>query len=280
MARTLVPAFKERVQNGGVVSTLIDLALDEGGIDAAILTDRKEGHLPQGTIARNREEVLSCSGSRYVTGYALEALNRGPWQGTEHIGVVGLPCQVQALARMKASPLRKRTPVDRVNLVVGLFCTWALDSRPLAAYFLKRFGDKPVRMLDITPPPEQFLDLVAGNDFHRVPLEEVRALIRPGCRSCPDMTSELSDVSVGTVEGEQGWNTVIVRSARGEDLLCRAESKGALETRPYPAERWAHLKEASLLKKRRALSASEDTEESFLRLSRKTIEGIFKEVIP
>jgi coenzyme F420 hydrogenase subunit beta len=94
------------------------------------------------------------------------------------------------------------------------------------------------------------------------------------------MTSELSDISVGTVEGEQGWNTVIVRTARGEELLCRAESKGALETRVCPEERWVHLKEASILKKRRALSASKEMKESYLQLSQGTIDEIFKEVIP
>jgi len=55
----------------------------------------------------------------------------------------------------------------------------------------------------------------------------------------PGHDSELSDLSVGTVEGEEGWNTVIVRTARGEDLLNRAESKGALETRVYPEDKWA-----------------------------------------
>jgi len=97
MARSLVPAFRERAQTGGVVSTLIDFALKEGAIQAAVLTEHNKELVPQGRIAKNREEVLSCAGSSYVAGYALESLNRGPWQGDEHIGVVGLPCQVLAL---------------------------------------------------------------------------------------------------------------------------------------------------------------------------------------
>ena len=280
MARSLVPAFRKRAQTGGVVSTLIDFALKEGAIQAAVLTEHNKDLVPQGRIAKNREEVLSCAGSSYVAGYALESLNRGPWQGDEHIGVVGLPCQVLALARMKSSPLEKRSPADRVNLVVGLFCTWALDYQPFAAYLQQRFGHKPVRKLDITPPPERLLKVNVGNEFHQVPLDEIRAFIRRGCQVCLDMTSELSDLSVGTVEGVEGWNTAIVRTALGEDLLQRAESKGSLETRAYSEEHWARLKEASILKKRRALSAMKETEEGHLRLSQMAIDEILKETSP
>jgi coenzyme F420 hydrogenase subunit beta len=69
------------------------------------------------------------------------------------------------------------------------------------------------------------------------------------------MTAELSDISVGTVEGKEGWNTVIVRTATGEDLLRRAKKAGIIETRPLPKNNLDHLIEASLLKKKRALDA-------------------------
>ncbi len=278
MARALAPEFTKRAQNGGVVSALMAVALGEGWIQAAILTERDSELLPQGRIAKTKEEVLTCSGSSYVTGHTLEALNRGPWQGQERIGVVGLPCQVLALARMKASPLEQRTPVDRVDLVVGLFCTWALDYRPFAGFLKERFGDKPIRKLDITPPPERLLNVTVDDEFHQISLDEIRAFIRPSCQVCLDMTSELSDLSVGTVEGEEGWNTVIVRTARGEDLLGCAESKGALETRVYPEDQWAHLKEASILKKQRGLNALKDVQEKYVTLPQKVIDAILKEV--
>jgi coenzyme F420 hydrogenase subunit beta len=280
MARALTPEFTKRAQNGGVVSALMAVALEEKTIQAAILTESDAELLPQGRIAKTKEDVLTCAGSSYVTGYTLEALNRGPWQGQERIGVVGLPCQVLALARMKASSLEKRTPVDRVDLVVGLFCTWALDYRPFAGFLKERFRDKPIRKLDITPPPERLLNVTVGDEFHQIPLDDIRAFIRPSCQVCLDMTSELSDLSVGTVEGEEGWNTVIVRTAKGEDLLRHAESKGVLETRTYPGDKWDHLKEASILKKQRGLKALKDVEEKYVTLPQKVIDAILKEVAP
>jgi coenzyme F420 hydrogenase subunit beta len=280
MARALAPEFTKRVQNGGVVSALMALALLDGRIQAAVLTERDTQLLPQGRIARSREEVLACAGSSYVTGHTLEALNRGPWEGNERIGVVGLPCQILALARMRASHLEKGTPVDRVDLVVGLFCTWALDYRPFAGFLKERFGAKPIRKLDITPPPERLLHVTVGDELQEIPLDEIRSFIRPSCQVCLDMTSELSDLSVGTVEGEEGWNTVIVRTARGEDLLRRAESKAILETRAYPEHKWAHLQEASMLKKQRGLAALKGVQDCYVTLSQKARNAILKEVAP
>lgn len=280
MARALAPEFTKRAQNGGVVSALIAFGLEEGVIHAAVLTERDAELLPQGRIVKTKAEVLGCAGSSYVTGYTLEALNRGPWKGEERIGVVGLPCQVLALARMKASPLEKRTPIDRIDLVVGLFCTWALDYRSFVGFLKERFGNKPIQKLDITPPPERLLNVTAGEEFHRIPLDEIRAFIRPSCQVCLDMTSEFSDLSVGTVEGEEGWNTVIVRTEKGEDLFSRAESKGVLETRTYPDDQWAHLKWASVLKKQRGLNALKDAQEKYVTLPQKVIDAILKEEAP
>lgn len=67
------------------------------------------------------------------------------------------------------------------------------------------------------------------------------------------MTSEFADISVGSVEGIEGWNTVIVRTDTGAELMEMARTKGKLESDKLPGENLAHLKEAALLKKKRAL---------------------------
>jgi coenzyme F420 hydrogenase subunit beta len=94
------------------------------------------------------------------------------------------------------------------------------------------------------------------------------------------MTAELSDISVGTVEGKEGWNTVIVRTAMGENLLKRAKNAGVIETRPLPKDNLSHLKEASLLKKRRALDALKEMggiEKAYFTLSTNLIKRILSE---
>jgi len=255
MARATDAGVREKAQTGGVVSMLMSFALKSGVIDAAVLTQRDASHLPEGFVAGQPEEILNCAGSSYVAGPTLEAFNRGPMENKEKIGVVGIPCQVLALGKMKSSALETRTPIDRVALVIGLFCTWALAYRPFLGYLRERLDGAGIVKLDITPPPERRLKVFTEETVIDIPLDEIRPFIRPTCGVCLDMTSELSDISVGTVEGFDGWNTVIVRTDRGEDLIKRAVEAGILESRPLPDDNTQHLKEASVLKKQRALKA-------------------------
>jgi coenzyme F420 hydrogenase subunit beta len=282
MARAKDPIWRKKAQTGGVVSSLIDFALRKGMIQSGILTPRDGDLLPQGKIITSRKAVLRCAGSSYVSGPTLEALNKGPWKEKERIGVVGLPCQVLALARMKISKLEKKTPIDRVDLVIGLFCTWALDYKPFMAFLYTRIGSRSIKKLNITPPPERILEIMTGGELYRIPVDDIRAFIRPSCRVCLDMTAELSDISIGTVEGKEGWNTVIVRTEMGENLLKEAKRAGVIETRSLPKDNLIHLKEASLLKKRRALDAINEKgaeEKAYFTLSANLIKRILSESV-
>ncbi len=178
---------------------------------------------------------------------------------------------------MKASKLDKKTPIDRVDLVIGLFCTWALEYKPFMAFLKERVNGLPIKKLNITPPPERILEVTAGNKLVRIPVDDIRPFIRSSCRVCLDMTAELSDISVGTVEGKEGWNTVIVRTAMGENLLRRAKKAGIIETKSLPKDNLKHLIEASLLKKRRALDALKERggiEKGYLNLSADLVKRI------
>jgi coenzyme F420 hydrogenase subunit beta len=277
MARAADSGVREKAQTGGVVSALMSFALKEGVIDAAVLTQRDSSHLPAGFVAGEPEEILNCAGSSYVAGPTLEALNKGPLEGKKKIGLVGVPCQVLALGKMKNSDLETRTPIDRVSLVIGLFCTWALAYRPFLAHLRERLDGAEITKLDITPPPERLLKVYSETTTVDIPIDDIRSFIRPTCGVCMDMTSELSDLSVGTVEGVDGWNTVVVRTDRGEDLFKRALDAGIIESQPLPEENTQHLKTASVLKKQRALKALKErgeTENGYLILSSEIIQRI------
>ncbi len=281
MARASSPDLRKKGQTAGVVSALMEFALRHGFIHGAVLTHRSADHLPHGRVIRRAEEILSCAGSSYVAGPTLQALNQGPWEETERIGVVGTPCQVIAARKMHLSSLKKSAFIDRTTLIIGLFCTWALTYEPFMSYLKTRVNGARIQKLDITPPPERLLKVMT-EDGHTwdVPIDEIRPFIRKTCGICLDMTSELSDLSVGTVEGIQGWNTVITRSDLGEEILSRAEAAGIVESQPLPEENLKHLKEASLLKKQRALLTLKERgelEDGYILLSREWIERILSE---
>ncbi len=56
------------------------------------------------------------------------------------------------------------------------------------------------------------------------------------------------------MEGEPQWNTIIVRTEKGEKLIENAITDGWLITKEMPQENLKHLKLAAVNKKKRALS--------------------------
>jgi coenzyme F420 hydrogenase subunit beta len=254
MVRSTDTKVKARAQDAGTVTTLFCFAKEEGFIDSAVLTFFKDKSSPKGAVVSTGEEILACAGSSYIATPTVEAFNRGAQDGDRRkFGFVGTPCQVLALAKMKDSTLRERNPIDKVGIVIGLFCTWAL-SHPDFAYFLEREVSDPVVKYDIPPHPANVLKVYTEKQLMDIPLEKVLPFVRPACQVCHDLTAEFADISVGSGRGEVlEWNTVIIRTSRGMDILKGAEKKGLIEIREIPKENLTRLEGAALNKKKRAL---------------------------
>ncbi len=253
MARSGDSAIREKGQYGGTVTTLLTAALEEGLIDRALLTRTEKDKTPRPLLTGNKTEVLEAAGSNYMACSVLEAYNRLPEDYSDRLALVGVPCQVLALGKMRTQPPRHRSSTDQIALVIGLFCTWALSPAVFHDYLKNSLNLSSAIRFDIPPPPANRFDVYTESGKISLPLERVRECVMPTCAYCLDMTAEFSDVSVGSVEGIEGWNTVIVRSEAGARLIETARSQGKLEIRELPEEKLGHLKEAALLKKKRAL---------------------------
>jgi len=262
-ARAGKEGIRKRAQYGGTVSSLLLYALKKGKVDSIILTGSPDGIYPEPRIAKTEEEVLSCAGSRYLlspsVGEVVRLLRKG--EGGR-IAFVGTPCQVLALRKLQV--YEREWEVSRIKLVIGLFCTWAL-SHKAGEFLMAKLRGRKVRKFDIPPPPANLFVAETENGRIEFPLEEIRSFIPPSCRICFDMTAELADLSVGMVEGEEGWNTVILRSAGGIEFFEEARREGEVETAPLEGERLEHLKEASLTKRKRSAEEREKLGASYLR---------------
>jgi coenzyme F420 hydrogenase subunit beta len=234
--------------------------LEEGLIDTAVLAEEGENFLPRGIAVQKVAEVRRRGKSRFVVSPNLAVFHGTAKGPARKIGVVATPCQALALAKMRLKPYPlKDGNIDKLKLVIGLFCGWALSWRELKALLEKRFGKDVILGLDIPPSKHNAMEIHTSRGITEISLDEVIPFVRKSCRYCWDMTAEFSDLSVGsarTPEGweiARGWNQVIVRTPVGEDLIDRARERGLLEFRDMPDGNLERLKRASLNKKRGAL---------------------------
>ena len=253
LTRASDEAVRRRAQHGGTVTALVQLALEEGFIDGAVLSKAGEdgrGTLdPDGKLVTHPEDVLQCSGSSFQIPPTLAVLNEAlAADRFRKIGVVGTPCKTLAVYKMKAKPFAENdNNADNIGMVFGLFCGWGLDWKGMEA-----LGD--AGHTDILPSRYHRMDM----DDRQIDLDEVLPLVRNSCKYCKDMTSEFADLSIGGArsadgwEVDKGWNQLIVRSRKGEELVQTARRKGVLEFKPFGDDK---ATEAALAKIKRASEA-------------------------
>lgn len=256
LTRAADSSIRAGAQHGGTMTALVELALKEGLIDAAVLTRSQGGLEPEGVLAATPEEVRACSGSSFQVPPTLAVLNRALREGRcRSIGVVGTPCKTLAVYKMKALA-ENDSFTGNIGMVFGLFCGWGLDWDGLRELTAKHADPERVEHMDIPPSKYHSLELRESGGTVSVNLDEVTPLVRSGCHYCTDMTAEFSDLSVGgarSADGwdvDKGWNQVIVRSEKGRQLLELARRKGVLEFKEVPEGGLEKLKGASLGKKR------------------------------
>jgi len=239
-------------QAGGTVSALMAFALKNGLIDAAALTDR-DGLAPVPRLITDWQKVAGCASSKFMASPTLSALNTGVREGYNRLGVVGTPCQMTAVAQMRSNPLESVEHTVPVGLSVGLFCNWSVDTRQLIDLLVQRLKISEIRSMDIPPPPAGIMALETDNGRVEISLSEIKPLIPHTCYVCPDMTAEFADLSAGMFEGRSGWNTLIVRSQAGDEIVQQARKEGFIETGEFPAKNLEHLSKAAAEKKERSL---------------------------
>lgn len=260
MTRATNESIRASAQHGGTVTALIQLALAQGIIDEAILADQDDQFLPAAQIITDKDEVFNKARSKFVVSPTMSAFNRISRTDTGKIGVVATPCQALALAKMKVNSVPEdKMRMEKLGLVLGLFCGWALDWRKLKNLLKEKIGEIQIKGIDIPPSKHACMEVYTANGTIEIPIEEVNTCVRDNCNYCFDMTCEFADISVGAARSpagwdvDKGWNQVIVRTALGDKLLALAREKGVLEFKAVPDKNIEKLKKASAKKKRTCL---------------------------
>jgi coenzyme F420 hydrogenase subunit beta len=225
-----------RRQSGGAVTAILANALDEGLLDGVVtVTEDRFTLQPRSAVITSSEVLLHEAGSRYSWWVPLlaslkEAVVR---RKLRRLAVVGVPCAVQAVQRMRSSDNQLAKPYGRsVRLLIGLFCTESFDYRVLVGEILgKKHGVEPwqVKRLNVAGKLEV---TVEGRDQVAIPLKELDAAVRPGCRICTDFAAVDADISAGAVGAPKGFTTLLIRTPVGRSFVDRALASGKLSTGP------------------------------------------------
>ena len=240
--------FLNMGQDGGVVTSLLDLGIKKGLIDSAIVADKskEEAWRPEPKIATNRDELLKASGSKYSACPSILGVWNAIDQGYKNIALVGTPCNIEAMRKVQ-SIHDPNLHSDRVKILIGLFCTEMFWYYDLVNYLSEIGVDiKDVKKFDISKGK---FTIYNTNGKRDISLRELDPFVRSSCKICNDFTSEFADISVGSLGSDKNWTTLIVRSKIGKELVDLAIEEGVLETRAIPKESISKIKKFSMNKK-------------------------------
>jgi coenzyme F420 hydrogenase subunit beta len=259
-SRAVDPELRASSQHGATVTALMELALKESLIDSAIVSLSNQEIVQTGVIVSVPDAVRKNAKSKFTVSPTVAAFNQLVTEDKGKIGVVATPCQALALAKMRLKPGKEDAArINQLKLVVGLYCGWTLSMEK----YVKMLLEKNINIESIIsmeyPPGKNVLEILTNNGVEAIPFDEVRACTREACRYCVDSTAEFADVSVGSArfsgnwEDVRKWNQLIVRTAKGSELVELAVKRGVLEIREAPVENLNELKEATVKKKKEAL---------------------------
>lgn len=269
LAHSRDSVLRRRGASGGVVSSLLISALELGQIDGAtVVTLGLHGNPfePTPFIARTKDEILSASGSKYLT-VPVGMVLREIWQSSkeERYAFVGLPCHVHGLRKAQRYVPRLGR---RVGPVISLFC--GMGSSPLATeVLLKRIGVNrdDVASIDYRYGkwPGGFAATLKSGQVIWVPLDEYMSIMKIyqniRCIMCADHTGEFADLSIGDAwldefKGQEGLNVVIIRTIEGKKLLIAAQQNENLDYSPINPEKVVDSQKLALYDKKIKIFAS------------------------
>ena len=214
----------------GPLTALLWIAMEKGLIDASIITGKDEKFKPYPMIAETADELLKGAGYKPCQSPTLSLIGEAINKEHSDIAVVGTPCQIQALRKLQNHPIFDFEAHDLVTLAIGTFCFGTFHNKPLFEIF-EEYGIKAEDILEISTDKNQFKMMVKTNSGNiEIPMNELyEKAIRKVCFSCSDYTASFADISIGKVGSDENWDTIIIRTPKGQEIFELALKEGIIE---------------------------------------------------
>ncbi|RLI11173.1 coenzyme F420 hydrogenase subunit beta [Candidatus Bathyarchaeota archaeon] len=236
IARSTDKKILDTCQDGGVVTTLLTFALENGKIDGAIVSkvEKTKPFYPKPVLATTSQQILQSAGTRYFYSPNLLALQQAIKQkNIRKLAFVGLPCQITAIRKIQMLPLKKYA--EKLKFTIGLLCSGCFSYNELMKTLKEKLGINPEKIKKMNIKGKLIITVKSGKQ-KKVPLEQIQAFIRKSCKTCTDFSAELADISIGGL-GLKGWSLVILRTENGEKLYKEALKRKLLEEKPIQKQK-------------------------------------------
>ncbi|MEB3178796.1 MAG: Coenzyme F420 hydrogenase/dehydrogenase, beta subunit C-terminal domain [Nostocaceae cyanobacterium] len=219
----------------GIVSTIAIEMLNRGMVEGVVcVQNTKEDRFgPMPVIARTPEEILAARVNKPTLSPNLSVLEQVEKSGMKRLLVIGVGCQIQALRAVQ-----KQLGLEKLY-VLGTPC---VDNVTRAG--LQKFLETTSRSPDTVVHYEFMQDFrvhfkhedgsTETVPFFGLKTNQLKDVFAPSCMSCFDYVNSLADLVVGYMGAPFGWQWIVVRNQRGQEMLDLVQD--VLETQPVMSQ--------------------------------------------
>ena len=256
--------------SGGIATRLLLFAIENDIIDGALVTRMKKDNPtePETYIARNKDEIIAASKSKYCPVAANAAL-RQILDEEGRFAVVGLPCHIHGVRKAENE---SRILAKRIVLHIGLLCSH-MTSFAGVEFLLRKLRIDPgdIARIDYRGQGWPGSMVIQEKDGRVVtlplfgswkaywPIFSSFFFTPMRCTMCPDQAAELADISLGDAwlpefkNEKRGESIIAARTKKGLDILTLANTAGYISLRKVPAQKLEQSQMVNLIFKKKDL---------------------------
>ena len=237
MARSIDDDFRKSGNNLGVTNSIAYTALLNGIKSVRSLKAGKNILDIKTFNAYTKDDLLESSGSKFFLTPITVEIGDLKRQEIDSTVFIGLPCVLSSINLLQRYKYHKLDEI--IQYKICLFCRGILDPKKFIQYLkLHNVNLEDISIIKFSEDSESQvsidIQLRRSDEKIKVTEPELNNLIWEACRSCPDFYTDISDISIGWQGSPENWQTVIVFTKKGYDLLISAEKAKLIELQPLP----------------------------------------------
>jgi coenzyme F420 hydrogenase subunit beta len=220
--------IKKVRQDGGIVTSLLEYLLSNKLVDAIVAVQHsKDLWRPEPIIVDNVKDLYKTGGTKYANSPSLNIIDQTKTYG--RIAFVGVPCMMKAIEKGRLFPSGIRF-FKNIKYTIGLFCMESFPYDGIIQLTKEKFEKDINDLTKMNIDSGKFIINLKSGEELAIDLKEVKSYARNNCHFCEDLTSDYSDISVGSIGSQGGWSSVITRSKEGDEIYNSAIEAGLIES--------------------------------------------------